>query len=103
MLDGLIPVSILPHIHNLHLPDFVNRETVITVIKNRRHLENRIQHIHKLFVSTHQIDQPLWIVENRPRVVPAIALGERIPPFCRTERRLKRSILILTPHQFILG
>ena len=40
VLNGLIPVSILPHIHNLHLPDFVNWKSVISCRQKPWHLEN---------------------------------------------------------------
>src|SRR5690554_900173 len=103
MLNGLVSMSILSHVHDLHLPDLMYWKTVIAVVENRRHLEYRIEHVYKHPFPPHQVNQPLRVVENRPGVVPAVALGKGVTPFGGTEGRLERAILVLSPHQVVLG
>ena len=44
MLDGLVDVGVVAHIHNLHLPDFVDDLTVIAVVEDWRKVEHRVEH-----------------------------------------------------------
>ena len=40
VLDRLVSVRIVAHVHDLHLPDFVNRESIVAIIENRRNIEH---------------------------------------------------------------
>src|SRR5690606_17898204 len=46
-----------------------------------------------------EVNQPLGIMENRPAIMPAVALGKSVAPFEWIERGLERSIFIFAPHQ----
>ena len=78
VLNRLIPVSILPHIHDLHFTNFMNHTSIIARIENGRHDKYGIQHRHKLLRSSHQINQSLRIVKNRPRIMPTVSFGKSI-------------------------
>ena len=56
MLDGLISVGIVPHIHQLHLTYLVYDEAVVTIVKDRGECEDAIELLSKGFVSSHQIN-----------------------------------------------
>jgi len=66
VLDRLVAVCVVTHVHHCHLTDFVNRETVIAVVEYRRYREYRIHHCHKHVITAHQVNQSLRIVEYRP-------------------------------------
>ena len=70
MLDGLVAMGIVTHIHHLHLTDFVNRETIIAVIENRRYREHRVHHCHKSLLATHEVDKTLGVMEYTPGIMP---------------------------------
>ena len=80
MLDGLIAVGIVPHIHQLHLTYLVYDEAVVTIIKDGREREDAIELLSKGFVSSHQVNEPLDIVEDRPAIVEGITFGKGISP-----------------------
>mgnify|MGYP000785073787 FL=1 len=44
MLNRLVAVGVIAHVHHLHLPDFVDDAAVIALVENRRHDEYRIEH-----------------------------------------------------------
>jgi hypothetical protein len=92
MLHGLVAVSILTHVGYLHLPYLMNGEAVIAVIKNRRHNEHRIQHGYKSLPFRPSDPSVPEHHENRPGVVPGVALGKGITPFKRIERFLESAI-----------
>ena len=100
MLDRLVAMCIVSHIHNLHFTDLMDHLSVIAIIKYRRNGKYGIQHRDEFFTSTHQIDQSLRIVEYRPCIMPAISFRESISPFQRRERSHKLAVLILSTHQF---
>ena len=99
MLDRLVAMRIIPHIHNLHFADFMDHTTVIAVIKQRRHIKYGIHHGIETGLSSHQVDQSLRVMENRPGIMPAVAFRKSISPFQRIERRLERTILVAATHQ----
>ena len=102
MLNRLVTMRIIAHIHNLHLLYFMNALPVITVVVNRRNYKYRIQHGHKALLSSHQIDKPLHIMKYTPGIMPTVTFCKGISPFIRTERRLKRTVFVLSAHQFAL-
>ncbi len=99
MLNGLVPVSIVTHIHDLHFADFMNHLSVVGIIEDGGHHEDRIKHGYKRLLSAHQIDQSLYIVKDRPGIVPAVPFGKSIAPFKRAKWFLEGSVLISSAHQ----
>ena len=102
MLYGLVAVCIVAHVHHLHLSDFMDGESIIAIIEDRRKLEYGVEHLVESVFTTHEAHQALRVVEYRPGVVPSIALGEGITPLQRIERSLELSILQTTTHQTTL-
>ena len=103
MLDGLIAMGIVTHVHDLHLAYLVDGIAVIAVVKVRRHSKYRVQHLAESLLSAHQVNQALRIVEHAPGVMPAVALGEGVTPFQRAEGRLERPVLEPAAHEFGFG
>ena len=98
MLNRLIAVRIITHIHDLHFPNLMDSKAVITIIKKRRHRKDRIQLIDKCFISSHQINKSLHIVENTPSVMNSITFGEDSAPFIRREGLFPISLLSAPSH-----
>jgi hypothetical protein len=53
-------------------------------------------------LAAHQVDEPLWVVEHTPGVVPAVALGKGVTPLEWTERGLEGTVFQFAAHQSIL-
>ena len=66
MLYGLVAVSVVAHVHDLHLPDFVDDTAIIAFVEYRRQHKHGIHHPVEGILAPHQINEPLRIVENRP-------------------------------------
>ena len=64
MLDGLVAMGIVPHIHQLHLTYLVYDEAVVTIVKDGREREDAIELLSKGFVTSHQVNESLDIVED---------------------------------------
>ena len=64
MLDRLVAVGVIPHIHNLHFPDFVDREAVVAVIEDRWDCEYAVEHACEHFVSAYKVNQALRVMED---------------------------------------
>ena len=103
VLNRLVAMCIVAHVHNLHFTDFMNNGSIITFIENRRKDKYRIHHLVESVFTSHQVNQTLRIVEYRPGIMPAITFRKGIPPLQRIERRLERTVFILATHQFVLG
>jgi len=58
VLGRLVAVSIIAHFCNLHFSDFMDAVTIVAVIINRRHDENRIEHSHELIIAAYGLFQP---------------------------------------------
>ena len=99
MLDRLVAMRIITHIHNLHFADFMDHATVITVIEQRRDIEYGIHHGIETCLSSHQVDQSLRIMEDRPGIMPTVTFRKSVSPFQRIERRLERTVLVTATHQ----
>ena len=99
MLDRLVAMCIVSHIHNLHFTNLMDNLSIITIIKYGRNSKYGIQHSDEFFSSPHQIDQSLRIVKNRPCIMPAIPFCKSISPFQRRERSHEVAVLILSAHQ----
>ena len=70
VLYGLVAVGIVTHVHNLHLTDLVDGKAIVAVIKHGRQGKYRVEHLIKGCLTTHQVDESLWVVEYRPGVMP---------------------------------
>ena len=102
MLDGLVAVCIVAHVHHLHLSDLMDGETIIAIVEDRRKLEYGVEHLVESVFTTHEAHQALRVVEYRPGVVPSIALGEGITPLQWIEGSLELSIQQSAAHQTAL-
>ena len=100
VLDRLVSMCIVTHIHHGHFTNLMNYKTIIAVIKYRRYREDRIKHRHKGLVPSHQVNQSLRVMEYRPGVVPAVSFSEGIPPFQRRERLHEFTVFLFASHQF---
>src|SRR5690606_30434927 len=98
VLDGLIAVGILSHIRNLHLPDFMDRKSIVAVIKYRRQHKHGIKLAYKGLMSAHELGESFHILENRPGIMPAVALCKCVAPFEWIEWQLKIAIPVLSTH-----
>ena len=103
MLNGLVAMCIVPHVHYRHLTYFVNHLPVIAVIENRRNGKHRVKHRDKHFFTSHQVYQPLRVMKNRPGIMPTVSLGKCISPLQRRERFLEFSVPVLAAHQLTFG
>ena len=100
MLDRLVTMCIVSHVSDLHFTNLMNHSSVIAVIKYGRKIEYRVEHADKHLLTAHQFNQPLYIVEYRPGVVPTISFRKGISPFEGIERSLESSVGVLSAHQF---
>ena len=80
----------------------MNRETIIAVIIYRRNGKHGVKHRYKALFTTHQLLETFRIVENRPCIVPRIALCKGISPFQGRKRFGKGAVGIAPAHQRIL-
>lgn len=102
MLYGLVTVSVVAHIHDLHLPDFVDDTAIIAFVEHRRQHKHGIHHLVEGILASHQVNESLRIMENRPRIVPAVSFRKGITPLQGIERRLECAVLILAAHQLVV-
>ena len=86
MLYWLVTMCIIAHVHYLHFSYFMYHLTIIGIIKYWRYIEYRIQFADKDIPASHQIYQPVNILEHAPRIVPAVTLGKCVTPFIGAER-----------------
>ena len=100
MLDRLVAMCIVTHVHNGHFTDFVNHLSVVAVVKNWWYGKYGVHHCDKHVFPTHQVDKSLRVVEYRPGVVPTVSFRESVPPFQRREWRLECTVLVAAAHQF---
>ena len=63
MLYRLVTVSIVTHIHNLHLTYLVNCKAVIAVVKMRRYVKHLVQICIECIIPSHKCDKSCRIVE----------------------------------------
>ena len=92
-------MSVITHVHNLHLAYLVYHLPVIAVVEHGRKGENRIEHRRESLVAAHQRDKAAWVVKHRPRVMPAVSLGKDIAPLQWVVRFLPLAVLLSAPHQ----
>ena len=93
-------MCIVTHIHHRHLADFVDNLSIVAIVEDRRNCEDRIHHHHEAFFATHQINQALRVVEDRPSIVPAVSFRKGITPLQRRERSHELTVLQFATHQF---
>ena len=98
MLDRLIPVSIIPHIHDGHFYDFMDWPSVVAVVVEWWHGEYGVHHRIEGIVAAHQVYESLNVMEHRPRIMQAVAFGEISTPFQRVERLIEGSIRLASDH-----
>ena len=72
---------------------------IVTLIEEWRDVEYRVEHLDEYVLATHQTDEAFGVVEDRPCVVPGVALSEGVAPLQRTERRLERAVFIAATHE----
>ena len=101
MLDGLVAMRIVAHIHNLHFTNFVYHEAIIAVVKHRWQGKHRVQHTCKGFLAIHQMNESLHVMKHRPGVMPAVSFRKRISPLEWIEWSLECSVFILSAHQLM--
>ena len=99
VLDGLVAMGIVSHVHNLHFAYLMNHAPIVTIVENRRNDKHGVHHLIESSVAPHQMNQPLRIVKHAPRPVPSIALGEGIAPFEGTKGALEAAVLVASTHQ----
>ena len=99
MLGRLVSVSIVTHVRNLHLCDFMNTEIVIAVVIDRWNHKDRIKHLGESLLSTHFIYEAVNVVEYGPCIMPCISFCVCITPFVRTERLLELAVLVASAHK----
>ncbi len=99
MLDGLVAVGIVAHVHHGHLADFVDREAVIAVVIERRNGKYGVEHGVHSVRAAHESGQPVRVVKHRPCVVPRVAFREVAAPFQRRERQSERSVGATAAHE----
>ena len=63
MLDRLVAVGIVAHVHYLHLADFVDDTAIVRVVKQWRNIEYGVEHGVECILAAHEVDQSLRVVE----------------------------------------
>ena len=91
-------MGIVAHVRHLHLCYFVDADSVVAVVVDRRHDEHRVEHLREAFAASHQFDQPFDIMEYRPRVVPRIPFRICVSPLIGAEGLLERAVGIAAAH-----
>jgi len=81
VLNRLITMCIVAHVHYLHFTDFVDYAMIVTLVKQWWNGKDRVEHLDKIFFTSHQFDETCRVVEHRPCVMPAVAFRESITPF----------------------
>ena len=99
VLDGLVAVGVVAHVHDGHFADFVDGEAVVAVVVERGHAEYGVEHGNEGFVAAHEADEPLGVVEDRPGVVPGVAFGEVAAPFEGREGGGKGAVRLFAAHE----
>ena len=63
VLDGLVAVGIVTHVHDLHLAYLMNCESIVAVIKMRRDFKDFIQIRIEGIIASHKFDKSSRIME----------------------------------------
>ncbi len=100
MLNGLVSMRILSHVHHLHFPHFVNHGAALQPLRpgNEKY---GIKHFSENLSTPHQVDQSLGVMKNGPGVVPAVAFGEIAAPGSRIEFCREGAVVGTTRHQLM--
>ena len=93
-------MCIVTHVHDCHFTNLMNYLSVIAIIKDGGNRKDRIKHGNEHFLTSHQVNQALGIMEYRPRIVPAVSFRKVTSPFQRREFRSELAVLLLATHQF---
>ena len=103
MLDGLVPVGVLSHSGILHLRHLMDYVTIASRIHDWRCSEHCIKFFRECLVASKQVDEPLYILENGPEVVPRVTLHVWASPLDRIERFIPAAVLHPAAHESRFG
>src|SRR3712207_8120927 len=81
---------------------FFRSTAVVAVVENGRHDEYGVHHLIEGFISPHEADEPLRVVEYAPSPVPCVALSERVAPLERAVRRSEEHTSELQSRQYLV-
>ena len=101
VLDRLVTMCVVTHVHHSHFSDFVDWETIVAIIIDRWNGKYRVEHLNVFFLTAHQVNQTLRIVEYRPTIVPAVTFSKVTTPLQWREFFRECTIFLLTAHQLI--
>ena len=96
-------MCIVAHVHYRHFAYFMNREPVVAVVVERRYGKNGVEHCREIFLPAHKVYKALHVVEYRPCVVPAVALGKVPAPFKRRKVLLECAVSLAPAHQVVFA
>ena len=99
MLDRLVAVSVLSHVHYLHFTHFVDHATAFHTLFARNDKDG-IHHVVELFLASHQVDQSLRIMEYAETPVPAVTFAELAAPVYCIKFGVEHTFVVFAYHQF---
>ena len=102
VLYGLVAVGILAHVHHLHLAHLVNHVAAIHA-QIAGYDKDRVHHVVEGRASTHQVDEPLRVVEDTEAPMPAVPFAEVIAPVGRPEVGVEVPPVVASHHESLLG
>ena len=101
VLDRLVSVRVVAHVHHLHLADFVDGESVVAVVEYRRYVEYFVKVAAEILFASHHFHEACRVMEYRPCVVEAVAFCEVTAPFERAERCGEAAVFIASAHEMV--
>ena len=99
MLDRLVSMRIVTHVHDLHLADLMYHETVVAFVEMRRHGEDAVESLRELVLASHKGHKSLYIMEYRPCIMKRVTLGKVAAPLKRAERTTEIAVLLAAVHE----
>ena len=99
MLNRLVAVRILPHVHYLHFTHFVNHAAAFHS-QFTWDDKDGIHHRVEFFLASHQVDKSLRVVEYAEAPVPAIPFAKFTAPVHCIEIRIEYAFVVFANHQF---
>ena len=100
MLDRLVAVGIIAHVHDCHLANLMNRESIIAVITEGSHVEHQSRAFPRIsYVLPIRPIRPSTSWNTDSGVVPAVAFCESVAPLERGEWALECAVGIAATHK----
>ena len=99
MLNGLVAMCILSHVHHLHLAHLMNHAATAETQIAGEH-EHAVHHLCHFIASAHEFAQSGRIVEHAEAPVPTVAFAKLTAPVLRHKFSVECALFLSAAHEF---